>query len=107
MFDNDNLVSVRERAAVPALKTRLDPWVPWNRLAGAIEEQGSALGLLRDLDKQAEQRLFDVDQEKVTLDGLEERVLGWQDEGITLITVLDAAYPMNLRMVHDRPPALW
>ena len=24
-----------------------------------------------------------------------------------MITVLDAAYPMNLRMVHDRPPALF
>jgi DNA processing protein len=107
MFDSDNLESVRERAAVLALKARRDRSLPWNRLAGAIEEHGSALGLLRDLDERADQRLFSVEKEKVTLDDLENRVLAWQEEGISLITVLDAAYPMNLRMVHDRPPALF
>ncbi len=86
---------------------RRDRSLPWNRLAGAIEEEGSALALLREFDARAEHRLFSVEEKEMTLDDLENHVLGWAEEGITLITVLDAAYPMNLRMVHDRPPALW
>ena len=46
MFDSRNLVSIRETAAVLALMARRDPTLPWNRLAGAIEEEGSALALL-------------------------------------------------------------
>lgn len=105
MFDSDNLVSVRERAAVLALKTRRD--IPWNRLAGEIEEKGSALALLRELDAAADERLFAVDSADITLDQLEERVHTWEAEGIHLVTVLDDRYPENLRMVHDRPPALF
>lgn len=107
MFDSDNIVSTRERAAVLALKARRDRSLPGNRIAGAIEEHGSALGLLHELDERADQRLFSIEEEKVTLDDLENQVLEWEREGISLITVLDAAYPMNLRMVHDQPPALW
>jgi DNA processing protein len=43
----------------------------------------------------------------VTLDQLEDWVLTWERDGIETITVLDAAYPVNLRMVHDRPPVLF
>jgi DNA processing protein len=82
-------------------------YLPWNRLAGAIEEQGSALELLLNLDQQAAERLFEVDEETVTLDQLEDHVHSWEHEGIGLVTVLDEAYPVNLRMVHDRPPALF
>lgn len=31
----------------------------------------------------------------------------WTSEGIRLVTVLDGDYPLNLRFVWDRPPALW
>jgi len=43
----------------------------------------------------------------VTLDGLENYVHALEEEGIHLMTVLDARYPVNLRMVHDRPPVLF
>ena len=105
MFDKEDLVSVRERAAILALLARRK--LPWNRLAGAIEEEGSALALLQQLDADAEERLFDVDQAKVSLDQLEGQVHGWSEEGIELVTVLDASYPPNLRTVHDRPPVLF
>lgn len=105
MFDSEDLVSVRERAAILALLARHK--LPWNRLAGAIEEEGSALALLQQLDTDAAERLFDVDQSKVSLDQLEGQVHGWSEEGIELITVLDASYPPNLRTVHDRPPVLF
>lgn len=107
MFDSRTLVSVRETAAVLALMARRDPALPWNRLAGAIEEEGSALRLLARLEDSAADRLFAVDDVKVTLDQLEDYVNGLERDEIGLVTVLDMAYPVNLRMVHDRPPALF
>jgi DNA processing protein len=105
MFDYETLVGTRERAAVLALMARRT--LEWNRLAGSIEEAGSALALLEQLDDAGDSRLFPVESAQVTLDQLEERVIAYEQEGIQLVTVLDAAYPMNLRMVHDRPPALF
>jgi DNA processing protein len=105
MFGKESLVSTRERAAVLALMARRR--VQWNRLAGSIEEVGSALTLLESLEESGDPRLFAVESAEVTLDQLEERVLAYEGEGIHLITVLDSTYPMNLRMVHDRPPALF
>jgi DNA processing protein len=81
--------------------------LPWNRLAGAIEEEGSALRLLEQLESPPAEQLFAVDDQTVTLDRLEELVHGWRAERIELVTVLDAGYPVNLRMTHDRPPALF
>jgi DNA processing protein len=34
-------------------------------------------------------------------------VAGWEDDGMRLVTVLDAEYPDNLRAVHDRPPLIF
>jgi DNA processing protein len=105
MFDVPDLVSTRERAAVLALMARRK--VQWNRLAGSIEEMGSALRLLEELEAAGDPRLFPVEGSQVTLDQLEERVIAYQHEGIHLVTVLESGYPSNLRMVHDRPPALF
>lgn len=105
MFDYETLVGTRERAAVLALMARRT--LEWNRLAGSIEEAGSALALLKQLDEAGDSRLFPVESAQMTLDQLEERVIAYEQEGIQLVTVLDAAYPTNLRMVHDRPPALF
>lgn len=105
MFAQDTLVSVRERAAVLALLARRK--LPWNRLAGSIEEKGSALSLLLEMDADAEARLFDVDDQKLSLDRLEGQVHAWAKEDIQVVTVLDASYPVNLRTVHDRPPILF
>lgn len=105
MFDSRSLVSARETAAILALKARRD--IAWNRLAGAVEEEGSALRLLQRLDEDAAEQLFSIDERKLSLDELEEHVHTWEREGITLATVLDAAYPANLRTVHDRPPVLF
>lgn len=105
MFASHTLVSTRETAAVLALKTRRD--LAWNRVAGEIEEEGSALRLLERLDEQSADTLFAIDEVKVTLDQLEDQVHAYEREGIKLVTVLDAAYPANLRTVHDRPPVLF
>lgn len=55
MFDRETLVSTRERAAVLALMARRK--LAWNRLAGSIEECGSALRLLEDLEEANDPRL--------------------------------------------------
>jgi DNA processing protein len=107
MFDERTLMSSRETAAVLALMARRDRELRWNRLAGVIEEEGSALALLERLEQTAAEQLFIVDEKSLTLDQLEDRVHGWEEEGFNLVTVLDGAYPVNLRMVHDRPPALF
>lgn len=105
--DSHDLVSARETAAVLALMARRDRDADWRRrLAGAIEEEGSALRLLEQEDA-GDTRLFDVDDRPPALDELEDRVRGWRGEGIELVTVLDGQYPVNLRLVHDRPPALF
>lgn len=100
-----SLVSTRETVGVLALMARRS--IPWNRLAGEIEEEGSALALLSRLEGDEPGRLFSVDERRLTLDQLEEQVHVWEDEGIALMTVLDERYPPNLRMTHDRPPALF
>lgn len=100
-------MSTRETAAVLALMARRERALPWNRLGGAIEEEQSALQLLERLDASAAGRLFEVEKQQVSLDDLEDRVHAWEAEGIDLVTVLDDAYPVNLRMVHDRPPVLF
>ncbi|MBK5220667.1 MAG: DNA-protecting protein DprA [Thermoleophilia bacterium] len=97
--------STRERAAVLALMARR--LRPWNQLSEAIEERESALALLEDLTTDSTRLFDDDDQTGPSLDELQASVLKWQQEGIRLMTVLDAAYPANLRMVHDRPPALF
>jgi DNA processing protein len=105
MFGSMSLVESRERAAVLALMTR--GVMPWNRLAGAIEEEGSALRLLQELEPDAEGQLFSVEGEKYPLDRMEDYLHRLEAEGIDVVTVLDAVYPDNLRMVYDRPPALF
>jgi DNA processing protein len=105
MFGSRSLVSTRETAAVLAIMARQD--LPWNRIAGAVEEEGSALRLLEQFAGAATHRLFEVDQQQVTLDQLEDWVLTWKREGIDTISVLEGAYPVYLRMVHDRPPVLF
>jgi DNA processing protein len=107
MFASNTLEGTRERAAVLALLSKPKRELPWNQLADAIEERGSAMALLDELSVDSE-RLFDVeDRKSLTLDDLENMVVGWDAEGIKVVTVLDPSYPINLRMVHDRPPALF
>jgi DNA processing protein len=99
------LVSARERAAMLALAAQRP--VPWNRLAGLVEEEGSALVVLDEMHATAPGQLFSLDERRVTLDELENYVYELEAEGIHLVTVLDDAYPVNLRMVHDRPSLLF
>jgi DNA processing protein len=104
MFASTSRPGLRERAAVLALMTHGS--APWVRLAGAIEERGSAIQLL-DEQQGAEAQLFAIEGEHVSLGEMEQYIGRLASENISVITILDRAYPANLRMVHDRPPALF
>lgn len=49
------------------------------------------------------QTLFDPEQD---LAATMEEIAVWERNGMQLLTVLDEAYPGNLRAVHDRPPLI-
>ena len=105
MFADASLVSRRETAAILALMAARS--LPWNRIAGAVEEEGSALALLEAVEPTTPETLFPVEEKRVTLDQLENYVSELAAEDIRVVTVLDEDYPVNLRMVHDRPPLLF
>jgi DNA processing protein len=107
MFASNTLEGTRERAAVLALLSKPKREVPWNQLADAIEERGSALALLDELSVETDRLFGGADEKPLNLDELENTIVGWDAEGIRVVTVLDPNYPINLRMVHDRPSALF
>jgi DNA processing protein len=103
----------REQAAVLALSRRArGPW--WN-VAQLVEEARSALALLEPGDRAVETpevleatlpesaRAAAADD----IDEFQELIVTTAAEGATLVTVLDDAYPTNLRLVYDRPPFLF
>jgi len=94
-----------ETAAVLALMARRD--LPWNKVGGMVEEEGSAVALLNDLEQEQAPTLFGDSPTPEVLDELAGRLDEWEREGMQVITVLDDAYPVNLRLVHDRPAALF
>lgn len=83
---------------------------PWPVYSELLEQYGSALPVI-------ERELKQTDQQQTTLlpphdqDELIERaasdLAAWESDGIKPLTVLDPAYPHNLRAVHDRPPLLF
>lgn len=102
---------VQERAAVLALVARTER--EWHRTAAVIEEVGSAVRVLNKdwtgfetFDTGAVGRLAEtVTAEDIVryTDLIEE----YASKDVTLITVLDTAYPTNLRQVYNRPPFLF
>lgn len=104
MFDSHSCERRRETAAVLALMARRD--LPWNQVGGMVDEEGSALALLDKLAETAEPRLFDDGPAPTRVADTLELLDQWEAEGISVVTTLDAEYPLNLRLVHDRPAAL-
>jgi DNA processing protein len=99
-----------QSALVVLLRTGVEPW---QRYAALVEEAGSALAVL---EREAEARghgqtsLFSDAGETAPddlLDAASRDIEGWRAEGIAVLTVLDPAYPENLRSVHDRPPMIF
>jgi DNA processing protein len=102
---------ILETAALIALARRRGR--AWHQLAELVEARGSALAVLRepDPDDTATATLFPADAEPepdaVDLSAIAEEVRQWGAEGISIATVLDDAYPANLRTIHNRPPFIF
>jgi DNA processing protein len=75
---------------------------PWPEYADLVEEAGSAITVL---EEEGAPTLFETLAEG--LRAVEDQIGEWQRCGMRLVTVLDDAYPANLRAVHDRPPLIF
>jgi DNA processing protein len=86
---------------------------PWQHYAELVEQAGSAAAVLEQEQSEHvcdQARLFggeDTEPPERLLAAAAAEVERWHDEGIRLLTVLDADYPENLRAVHDRPPVIF
>jgi DNA processing protein len=85
---------------------------PWSEYADLVEDAGSATAIWeRELAGDAQVSLFPSDDAHTpaapTLEAIANEIAAWGRAGLLLLTVLDAAYPENLRAVHDRPPLIF
>jgi DNA processing protein len=100
----------REAAAVLALAARTHR--AWHLLAQALEEAGTALDLAAGIRTGLEPPELAAALEPVVIQDEQlqegERLIDdLARDGVSLVTVLDEAYPANLRLVYDRPPFLF
>src|SRR6187431_3331314 len=101
----------REQAALIALLRRGDR--PWHHYAQLAESAGSALDILegRYDDPHDDEPLVLFSEaptaETPDLGAIANEIEAWETEGMRLVTVLDAEYPINLRTIHNRPPFLF
>jgi len=70
----------------------------------AVRECGSATAALNQLDPT---QLFTTDDQQQLRDEAMADVLRWEKEGLTFLTILDAAYPSRVRDIHQAPPFLF
>lgn len=108
-MNRDRLI---ESAALVALVRRGDRY--WHRQAQLAELNGSALAVLEGKFEDpgppvATGQLFEDPQtsQPIDLEPIIDEILGWEQDGTTLLTILDDAYPSNLRSIHNRPPFLF
>jgi DNA processing protein len=98
--------SARESAALVAL-LRLGRR-PHQEHAEAVEQAGSAMAVLEDeLAGTTGQATLLPEDPGPLLRRAAADIVAWRRDGFRLLTVLDDAYPENLRTVHDRPPVLF
>jgi DNA processing protein len=99
------VVNRREQAAL--LLALRDSERGWADVTNAVEEARSALAVLESLLAPDHPTLDNVAPDLAgRLELVEKEIESWADEGIHLVTVLDEQYPVQLLMVHQRPPFL-
>ncbi len=76
----------------------------WQLYAELVEEARSASAVLKR--EGIQQELFEPDLDS-SIEAARVEIEGWRQQGMELLTVLDARYPENLRAVYDRPPFLF
>ncbi|MFC0546303.1 DNA-processing protein DprA [Kutzneria chonburiensis] len=79
----------------------------WGPVTSAVEDAGSALDILDVLLAPSTPTLDHVDRDVDTdLKLVAAEIDSWRAEGIRLVTVLDEEFPVQLLLVHQRPPFL-
>jgi DNA processing protein len=110
----DMVTDRHERAAVLALAgAASDARIEWHRAAAVVDGAGSALEVLKGRwtglesfeTDDADQLARYVTSEKLKM--YELMIAEAETRGDHVITVLDEAYPLNLRRVYNRPPFLF
>jgi DNA processing protein len=94
-----------ESAALLALLRA--PGARWQQIAHDVEEAGSAIVVLKHGSAADQASLFDHVSQSPDLSAQIAELAAWRSEGISVLTVLDADYPENLRTVYDRPPLVF
>lgn len=107
-------VSIREQAAVLTLMNAMGT-APgqWHHVSDLVAEGGGALRLVSgDLTRVPAERhtlarsLLDRIRPG-DLDRAHAFIEAVSAQGVRLLTVLDDGYPLNLQLIHNRPPAIW
>ncbi len=80
---------------------------PPHQLAELLEQAGSAEALMRRALTGGERPQLLAPDPAGVLQQAEDDLDRWRNDGIRLIGVPDLDYPANLRLVHDRPPAIF
>lgn len=95
---------LRETAALVALlRAAKQSKASWASIAAEVEEHQSAVAVLEETVTQGSL----VSASEVDPGEIEQEVVAWLDEGMSILTVLDQGYPSNLRTVHEMPPLLF
>jgi DNA processing protein len=94
-----------ESAALLALLRA--PGARWQQIAADVEEAGSALVVLEQQSVRAQASIFDESAGAPDLTTHLADLDAWTRDGFSLLTVLDAEYPENLRTAYDRPPLVF
>jgi DNA processing protein len=100
-----SMSATRDTAALLLLQRLAKP----RRAAELLEEHGEPVAALQAADRPEQLTLESAGDS--SRDGELDQVLSeleaLETEGISVLTVLDEAYPSNLRLVYDRPLVLW
>lgn len=108
MFGVDSVNDTSEKLETAALLALLHaPGARWQQIGHEVEEAGSALAVLERGSPSEPDRLFSETTQPPDLGEQVAELDGWARESITVLTVLDASYPENLRTVYDRPPLVF
>lgn len=99
-----DMVRLEERAALVALLQVRPQGMSWGEITAEVIETGSAIAVW---DRLVPPTLLSLPGEPDPLEAASRDIDAWTEEGQSMVTVLDGAYPARLRGVHQAPPVLF
>jgi DNA protecting protein DprA len=90
--------------ARPALRDEPAGATSWSTIASEVSLRGSAVAVWERLHPAA---LAGMDEPGGPLDRARSLLSSWREADYRLVTILDAAYPLTLRAIHQMPPILF